>query len=208
VPTYAWSDNIVEREKTEQLQTWEYMNFKIVADNKTIEDYNYSFNSFDVSENGDLLIGIYSMTQEKVLYVEQETGNVIEYSVDTDGSFYVNFNGNNIQVFFVKGDFIVEFTKECELVTIYDAPGDTKSSKNKTMENGDKYYSTNKSKFASNNVRFSQLVKESATGEKVVVYDGTKGAVASNIVITIIVLIIFTAPLFIIFNPTGKKKRL
>ena len=205
-PVYAWSDNIVEKEKEDQIRIWENGYIKIVADDKKIEDYTYSFSSFDISENGDLLIGISTMTQEKVLYVEQETGNVIEYSIDTNGSFYVNFNGNNIQVFFVRGDVIIEFTKECELVAIYDAPADTESSKSKTMETGDRYYAINKSKFT--NLIFSQLIRESASGEKVVVYDGTKGAVASNIVITIIVLIIFTAPLFIIFNPTGKKKRL
>lgn len=209
VPAHAWHDNIIEREKNEQIQTWNNLNFKIVADNKKIDDYrNYPFNSFDVSENGDLLIGIdSSVSRKRILYVEQDSGRVIEYSCSADGTIYVNLNENNIQVFLVRGDIIIEFTKACELIAIYDAPADTQPLKEKVLATGDRYYSTNKFKFHIDHMNFPLLIKESANGEQSVVYNATKGFIIGEISVILLGTLILLAPLFIIFNPVAKRKK-
>lgn len=103
--TYYSMDNAeVER-------TWKHTDIQLVDNNLNKE----MIVSFDVSENEDIVIA----TENEIIVVMDSAGNYLKtFTFNMDGSYFVQWNNNNIMLLSVRGHFAIEFTLDGELVDI------------------------------------------------------------------------------------------
>lgn len=203
----AWNDNLMEKDEDMQLKVWNNSNIKIISTEKTVDEYHSRFSSFDVSEDGDYLIGINTMFKDRILMINHEDMKVTEFRINSEGTFFVNWNGENIQVLFVRGNIVVEFTKKGKLIAVYDATKDFQYSKKHSITvDGTEYYSASKTPLLNIVNEDSSLLIQNINGKETIIYDGTIGHVLSVAIFIILFHLIVLAFVFAFVKISRRKK--
>lgn len=179
-------------------QIWQNINVRNSLDSISLSSIGLPIVSFDVSENGMILLGFKG---NKVAVVDEDTvTNFFEFS--NDGSFYVQWNENNILLLLVRGSIIVELSSNGQFINMTKADENSiqntylwnQISKKNHLNNGEYFYCI-KNKLGFLNIfssSYSQLIKTDSNGNAIVIYDITK-AQTTKTVCTIIVTILFFA---------------
>lgn len=113
----------------EIMQIWQSIDVKISSDSLSLNDIGSAITSFDVSDDGKILLGF----EENEFAVVDGTGVVNLYEFTNDGIFYVKWNGDNILLLLVRGSIVIEINSDGHLVNMIKA--DESSSENNSIWN-------------------------------------------------------------------------
>ena len=173
-------------------QIWSSVNIRTSDDCCSLEDISAPIVSFDVHENGNILMGLIN---NRIIILD-ENQNVLRSIKFFDlGTFYVKWQNDNILLMLVRGSILIEFTVDGNLINVTYA--DCANEKNNSLWrqeitnreiciNNNKYYVSNGIKLFDDFFPFySQLIKIDENGNKFTIYD----VQAENIIIILIVLI-------------------
>lgn len=210
--TYGFeTENLSENEIN---QIWQNINVTSSPDSVSLDSIRLPIVSFDVSENGMILLGF---KENKVAVIdENKVLNFFQFS--NDGSFYVQWKDNNILLLLVRGSIIVEFSLNGQLVNMIQA--DDSSTQNNTLWNqiakkdhvniGEVTYCVKNDMGLLNIIApsYSQLVKTDADGNMVTIYD-VSSAYTTKFVTIFIAMILFVVfvVLFLILQFKKLKQR-
>ncbi len=197
-------------EKIEQI--WRNINVTPIKTPETLDDLKTSIVSFDVSENGNILLGF----TDKRIAVIDETGKVVcFFKFRDEGAFYVQWNGENILLLMVRGSIIVEFTLDGEMVNMINADEHNRDNVYlwndlydiMAMEvNGYTYRMTNDLGILNFfSPAYSLLIKTDAAGNETILYNA--GKIGTNPFIVWLVLFGFLSIFIPIVWIVSAKKR-
>ena len=128
---------------------------------------------FDVNEEGLFAVGLDESRSRRRVQIYDAAGNYLYgYEFSCSGSFWVEFEGENLAIFFVRGQFVATFTPEgsCVSVKAYSgSAGDTLYAAQK--EYGNKTYRMERD--VGFHYAFSRLTVTDADGAKKILYDET-----------------------------------
>lgn len=185
--------NLSDNEKSE---IWKNINIKSLSDSISLNDIGSPIVSFDVSESENILLG-FKGNRVAVLDKNREVLNFFEFS--NDGSFYVQWNGNNILLLLVRGSIIVEITSTGQLIDIVKVEDSSIhntsrwnniSKKVQVNIGGTSYSITNKMGFLNIfSSSYSQLIKSDSNGNISTVYDVNSTQLTKTIVIFIAIIL-------------------
>lgn len=197
----------------EKIEIWKNINVKSLSDSISLNDIGLPIVSFDVSESEKILLG-FKGNRVAVLDKNREVLNFFEFS--NDGSFYVQWNGDNILLLLVRGSIIVEFTSTGQLIDMVKA--EDNSIKNNSLWNEiskkDYVYVRENSYSIRNQMGFlnffsssySQLLKIDSNGNITTVYDVNSTQLTKTIVIFIANLLFVALVAVIIVRQFLKAK--
>lgn len=168
---------------------------KKISDSVPLSSIGLPIVSFDVSENGRILLGFKG---NKVAVVdENKVLNFFEFS--NDGSFYVQWKDNNILLLLVRGSIIVEFSQDGQLINMIEV--DDNSIQNNSLWNQiaqKKHINIGQSSYCiKNNMgilnfftsSYSQLLKTDSNGNSTVIYDVNSAQMTKTIILFVTVII-------------------
>ena len=213
--TYGF--DTVEISEDEIARVWPKFNFRKSEDEVTLENIGLPIESFDVAENGRLLLGFKG---NKIAIVDEN--NILNlFEFKTEGVFYVQWNGDNFLLYIVRGSIILELSQDGQLINYIET--DTTSFQNVQLWNqacnrhkidlGQYSYELQNKNWLENfgKVAYSQLIRSDANGNSVILYDaGSQHHIFSAAIRIIIVLIVIGGVAyifvpFIIFE-IGKRR--
>ena len=155
---------------------------------------------FDVSENGMIAIGQDGI-EEKVLCVYSSDGEFqYGYTFNCTQSFGVEWDGQDINIYFVRSDVLLTVNKEGEIIDIVKVQNTTE---NNTYSNymlcstertsGDTKYTIRNdmgflNAFSSS---YSQLIVTKSTGEEIILYDVNSDQLTKTLTVFILAVIFF-----------------
>lgn len=155
---------------------------------------------FDVSENGMIAIGQDGI-EEKVLCVYSSDGEFqYGYTFNCTQSFGVEWDGQDINIYFVRSDVLLTVNKEGEIIDIVKVQNTTE---NNTYRNymlcstertsGDTKYTIRNdmgflNAFSSS---YSQLIVTKSTGEEIILYDVNSDQLTKTLTVFILAVIFF-----------------
>lgn len=191
-------------------QIWDNINLRSASSISSSPIIN-----FDVSESNNIVIAL----DEKKILIKNQDNNVLNcYEFDSEGTFYVNWNGDNILLFLVRSSVIVEFSIEGQLINMVNC--DTHSVKNSElwrMAGNNKKVSANDYNYnIKNNMgilnifsfqRYSQLIRTDSLGNETIFYDVSQSQFEKIVFrILVIILMVITVVMSITY-PIIKAKR-
>ena len=170
------------------------------------EPYKKAVLCFDVNNDGKIAIGQYS-TDRKTVCVYTDDG-VYQYgfSFNTSGDFALEWNGNDLNIYFVRGSFIVSVTENGEIIDVAQV---TSTIENNSYKNriryateksiGDKRYTLENDMGIMNwfSSTFSQ-VTVNENGTEWIVYDASASKISNTIVASVIVFICLAVAITVI----------
>lgn len=184
---------------------WEYYDITMVK--KEITD-NRSVVNFAISTDEYVAI----LTTDDAITIFDESGNVYRrFEFYDSGTSYVGWNGNNVLLFSIRGNNIIEFTLDGDCVDIVELSSDygisiwddiTRSTSVETT----KYtyeLSKNMGKFFNffSGYTYNTLTKTDVSGNTTIIYDVNTFQIAKSIIILLsIIIVICTVPAIIVFQ--------
>lgn len=206
---YGFDTETLSEDKVKQI--WENIQVRPTTDSVSLSNIGLPIVSFDVSENGKILLGL---KENKIAVIdEDEVLHFFEFV--TAGSYYVQWNDQNILLLLVRSSIIVEFSQDGQLINMIQA--DDQSIPNTTLWNqisqkrqihiGQTSYSIKNNMgilnfFVSS---YSLLLKTDANGHSTVIYDVSASQLEGTIVILVTVMLFFAIVLLGIAYPSLKK---
>ncbi len=179
-----------------QQQIWKSINLTIT---ESPQYFTAPIVSFDVSDDGDIAIA----TGDKKILLFDYSGKLIRsFSFNDDGSYYIKWKGKNLLLIFVRGGDIVEFSLQCELISIHEVDEESINStkawnelrRKTTHSYNNKTYEI-KNNMGSLNIftsgTYSQLISTDKNGDSVLLYDVSQNHSAAVIIIVCFFLMIF-----------------
>lgn len=205
VTYYSMDNDEIER-------TWKHTDIQLVDNNLNKE----MIVSFDVSENEDIVIA----TENKIIIVMDSTGNYLKtFTFNMDGSYFVQWNDNNIMLLSVRGHFAIEFTLDGELVDIDIIESSSASSlwqnlrKQKTITTEENNYTVSKnmgflSGFLSG-YTYTTLTKTDILNNQLILYDVSAPQASSSAIkwLGVFSFIVLIALVFVIRMVSYYKNR-
>lgn len=170
-------------------QIWQSIDVRSLADLLSLNDIESSIVSFDVSDDGEILLGF----EGNKFAVVDGTGVVNLYEFTNDGIFYVQWNGDNILLLLVRGSIVIEINSDGHLVNMIKA--DESSSENNSIWNylsrrkcirqGEYSYCIRNDMGLFNffTSSYSQLIKTDSNGNTTVIYDISDTIIAKMIIL-------------------------
>lgn len=158
---------------------------------------------FDVNEKGMIALGHELIGMSKMISVYDSDGNFkYGYSFDASGTFGVEWNGDYLNIYLVRGDLLV--TVDCEANIIDMARVQDTKENNRYYNNyidgcerlvGDTKYIIRNQMGILNfvQVSYSQLVKISEDGTETILHDVNAFQLAKTIIIPILIVTLFCA---------------
>lgn len=212
IETYAMNtgfylDELSEEDKNTFLSNVEISLFK---------DYpiKRSILCFDINEEGHIAIGQEVGTRKEICIYSSEGIFQYGYSFESGQSYGVEWDGDNLNICFVRSDVIVSVDKNGNILEIAKINDDIENNSywndilyREEIEIGiTKYMLRNNmgvlNIFASS---YTQLVEQKSTGEKIL-YDANSNQFANTIVISAISIIVFTLIVLIVSYNSNKSK--
>lgn len=171
--------------------------------------------NFDVSESNNIVI---ALDEKKILIKNQDNRVLNCYEFDSEGIFYVSWNGDNILLFLVRGSVIVEFSLEGQLINMVDC--DTHSIKNselwRAVGNNKKVSANGFDYNIKNNMgilnifsfqRYSQLIRTDSVGNETIFYDVSQSQLEKIVFRIVVVIIMIIAAVMSIVYPVIRAKK-
>ena len=91
---------------------------------------NASFYCFDVNEKGQYALGFDTMFSGKVVNIYDADGTFLYgFSFNTPGSFYIEWDGENIIIYLVRGDLAFAIDSNITCVEMADIPNNQENQK-------------------------------------------------------------------------------
>ena len=165
-----------------------------------------SISCFDVNDSEMIAIGQSKGEQKTVCIYSQSGIFMYGYTFDDSGAFGVEWDGNDINIYFVRSDLIVTVDRDGNILEIgrVEDTFENNSYGNYLLHSGERntdharYYTRNDmgvlNLFAFSH---SQLVMEGANGEEFIIYDVNEMQLARTIIGLIVVVALFTAAIVI-----------
>lgn len=208
---YGFDTVTLSEDKVKQI--WENINVRTITDPVSLSNIELPIVSFDVSENGEILLGF---KENKIAVIdEDEVLHFFEFV--TAGSYYVQWNDHNILLLLVRSSVVVELSQDGQLVNMILTDDHSMQNQslwrqliNKTQINiGQSSYSMRNDMgilnfFASS---YSQLVKTDSNGNSTMIYDVNSAQLAGTIIELIFVFIFCAIVVLGIAFPFFKMKR-
>jgi len=161
-----------------------------------------SIECFDVNKNEQILI---TLNDSKTLVIFDCNGNIEkQFKFTSAGDYSARFNDeNNIELFFVRGGFIFEFTQEGEYCNYSECEYNQWEKESNFRESytiNYNTYSLEKAPLTLMGDTYARLVKTEGKGNETVFYDATSPQICRNILFIGMLLVIFiVAPLFFVY---------
>lgn len=177
-------------------------------------------NCFDVNKDGMIAIGLETAAaSEKHTICVYSNSGIFQYgyTFEDEGDYGIEWDGNNIIIFFYRGDLIVAVSPEGEILECLRAQDTVENNSylnqhiraNKRSIEGTEYILKNRYKLMTIlSPHYSQLVAIKSTGEKSVLYDASELQLYRIIVGGLIFLFVFLLCTAIAWynKLSGKKK--
>lgn len=173
-----------------------------------------SIKCFDVNKNEQILI---TLNDTERLVIFDCNGNIEkQFKFSSDGSYSARFNDeNNIELFFVRGGFIFEFTQDGEYCNYSECDynqWEKESNFRQSYTINYNTYSLEKAPLTLMGDSYARLVKTEGKGNDTVFYDVTSPQICRNILFIGMLLVMFVvAPLFFVYiilkNVKEKRSR-
>lgn len=180
IPAYATSlgfeTSVLSEEKISEI--WEYIELEKISEPFSMETCKEPIVSFDVSESGEVLL---ALNNNEIVVLDADNTPQYYFRFFTYGNYRVCWQGENILLFLVRSDNIVEFSLDGEQISITNA--DCSKGQNNRMWNelrakkqikaGEYTYTArNQMGFLNNFVSsYAQLVKTNSKESSVILYD-------------------------------------
>ena len=100
----------------EQRGIYESLSITAISDFKGSK----TFTNFDVNEEGEVIVSFDNMLSNSVVAFDKKGEYLFGFAIKTQGSFYVEWSGDNICLFLVRSSLMVTMNKEAELISIVD----------------------------------------------------------------------------------------
>lgn len=166
---------------------------------------------FDVNDSEMIAIGQDKGNRKEVSIYSYDGIFMYGYTFDDDGTFGIEWDGNDMNIYFVRGDLIVTVDRDGNIKDIARVEDTSENHSyeryhlSSTERNTDdaRYYI--RSDMGVLNIfafSYSQLVMERPDGEEIIIYDVNDTQLARTIIGLIVVLSFFTAAIVIITKMT------
>lgn len=106
------SANVIKSNVSAHDSVWDETNIHIIENQN---EHNERIVSFDVSDNG--LVAL-ATTDRKILVMDNSGQLLKTFSFISDGSYYIQWNNDNLVLYIVRGEKSIEFTMESECVSV------------------------------------------------------------------------------------------
>lgn len=165
---------------------------------------NSTIVNMDVSENGYVAVAL----ENEAILVYDDKGNYIKkFDFEAKGSYFVKWNGNNLVLIYVRGNSVVEFTLDCEIIGAFHISLPSEAiremrDKTATSVNGEKYELKSKLFFTG----YTKLVKIDEAGNTIILYSTNAVPIVANIIIAVIFVMGITIIPFVILRKQIKAK--
>ena len=167
--------------------------------------------AFDVNEKGMIALGHDLPNLKKKISIYDSEGNFkYGYSFETHGSFDVEWDGDYLNIYFVRSDYLVTVDSDANIIDIVEVQN-TRENQKYSMYYlggtervvGDTKYTIRSDMgiFSFMQSSYSRLVKTSSDGAETILYDVNAILFAKRLIITIAVSILVGVSLYIIFKP-------
>lgn len=175
-----------------------------------------SIQCFDVNNKGKIAIGQEMAGNRKGVCIYSSDGSFLYgYSFECSGSFYVEWDNENLNIMFVRGDVLISVSPDGDILDIKNVlstAGNREyslylSSKKRTV--GDAIYMVRNNMGPFNYIAasYSQLLVINADGNEKIVYDVNIDQLTKTIVVFILVLIFITIVVIGLVRTFVKLKR-
>ena len=167
--------------------------------------------AFDVNEKGMIALGHDLPNLKKKISIYDSEGNFkYGYSFETHGSFDLEWDGDYLNIYFVRSDYLVTVDSDANIINIVEVQN-TRENQKYSMYYlggtervvGDTKYTIRSDMgiFSFMQSSYSRLVKTSSDGTETILYDVNAILFAKRLIITISVSILVGVSLYIIFKP-------
>lgn len=167
--------------------------------------------TFDVNEKGMIALGHDLPNLKKKISIYDSEGNFkYGYSFETHGSFNVEWDGDYLNIYFVRSDYLVTVDSDANIIDIVEVQN-TRENQKYSMYYlggtervvGDTKYTIRSDMgiFSFMQSSYSRLVKTSSDGTETILYDVNSILFAKRLIITISVSMLVCVSLYIIFKP-------
>ena len=209
--TYGFeTTNLSENEMN---QIWQNINVRKSSDSVSLNSIGLPITSFDVSENGMILLGF---KENKIAVInENNVLNFFEFS--NDGSFYVQWKDNNILLLLVRGSIIVEFSQDGQFINMIRTDGSSvqnnslwnQIAKKNYIDIGQSSYcvKNNMGIFNFFTSSYSQLITVDNQGNQTILYDVNNAQMTKTIIIFIAVIMFIAIVVSVIVFPFLKVRK-
>lgn len=155
---------------------------------------------FDVNSDGMIAIGQASFEQKRVCVYSSEGDFQYGYTFHSSGDIGVEWDGNNLNIYFVRSSVIISVDPDGEILDVLDVPD---SSENNSYKNhfidstertiGDTTYTIRNDMGIFNwcASSYSQLVVTDAAGKETLLYDVNSAQLAKYLTVCFLVVIVF-----------------
>lgn len=217
VPCFALEEFVTVPISGEQEQkTWQTMGFSTVQGPEDLQSGPDFIVSFDIAENGDILIGL---ENRQVLLLDKDLNMINSFKFTTDGDFYVRWEEEDFLLYDVRGSKISKISKEGQLIQLIQTDNHSfendalwrEAGKNADRKMDSNTYSVRNSLGPLNWIlpNYSELIKTDASGNEIILYRADSIA---NIKRLAIVCVFIGIPIAFIcgalaFIPYSKKKK-
>ncbi len=169
---------------------------------------------FDVSENGLIALGFADSTNKSVCIYNPDFKFKYGYSFNSSGSFGIEWDNNNLIIYFVRSDVAASFDKSGACTEI-------KAIRNTSLNNsywnnnvfslkrqvGDDQYiiKNNMSVFSYFGSSYSQLIKIDKNGLETILYDVSGAKIIRTVIAFLVAIIIFIIAILTIVKSMQKR---
>ncbi|MBQ9744295.1 MAG: hypothetical protein IJW19_04130 [Clostridia bacterium] len=184
------TESVTEEEKNTVLKN-------ISISKITKEPERQPIECFDVNENGEIAIGIYT-TKEKIICIYSDDGTFqYGYKFYTSGNFGVELKESNLYIYLVRSDIAIGIAPSGEIIEMSKIQNTSENnsywnnyvSSNKRIV-GDKVYILKNDMGIFNlfSPSYSQLIVQDGNGNQNIIYDVNSSQLTKNIIILLSIL--------------------
>ena len=204
--------SVADMSKEEQEKIEGNMQLKLI----TSEPTKYPVACFDVREDGMLVIGSDSGIDKKTICIYDQGEFQYGYTFTSAGDFGVEWDGDRINLCFVRGDRVVSVDIDGQILQISKIE-DTYANRsywddvraNKKSAQGQKYAIQNDlgilNLFA---INYSQLTSTNADGQTTVLYDARTIVFVQSLIVTALTLILVVATVIFLIRAFWKCRHI
>ena len=194
-------EELTEQEKNTVISNLDISVLKNEPEKKAIE-------CFDVNQNDEIAI-VYSVFDKKTICVYNETTFLYGFTFNSSGSIGVEWDGSNLNIYFVRSDVIISINSKGEILNVAKAKNTVENNSyvnsfiySRKRIVGDKEYiiKNNSSVLSIFSSSYSQLIVVNTDGNETILYDVSSLQAIKILTVCSIIIIFFLLMLIIIRN--------
>lgn len=184
-------------------------------DLKILSNYDESFGitCFDVGNNGQIAVGLDHGTNKSIYVFDRDGKFDRGYNFSSNGSFNLEWDGENILIYIVRGDLVVSVDRDGKVTDVLKIENTSennsywnklRSSKNKTVDGKTYLMKNNIGIFNFLSASYSQMIVKIGEDETVI-YDASAAIIWRKIFIIIIVALIILVTIYSVIRRFWSK---